>query len=185
MFKSGLWAGLIAVLVAFSPCVVMAQGFPIFQESVPVAVVNEQRLFNSSLWGKRFNQGYLAQRSDLISENGRIEAALEQEEQDLADKRSSLTPDEFRVLAEEFDKKVIAIREEQGAKVKSLSDQNEEVRRAFFQAARPVIERFMEENGIIFILDAQAIFLGRNTGDITDLLIQRLDQEMGDGTQLP
>ena len=59
-----------------------------------------------------------------------------------------------------------------------------QAQRAFFAQAKPIIIDMMQELGIQFILNDQAIFMSGNSGDITDDAIQRIDQVLGAGVPL-
>jgi Skp family chaperone for outer membrane proteins len=159
------------------PPAVNAQNYPVYEDMLPVAMINQDRLFTGSDFGQKFEREYASRRDELVAENRSIEAELENEELDLLDKRSGLESTEFRRLASAFDKKVIEIRQEQKTKITLLNKAVDESRREFFKIATPVIERFMDENGILFLLHEQAIFLGRTAGDITDDLIIRINAE--------
>jgi Skp family chaperone for outer membrane proteins len=156
-----------------------AQGFPVYKESLPVASLNSERLFSESLAGKKILDDARDKSTEIAAENRKIEAELEQEERDLTEKRKSLPADEFRKLADAFDKKVVSIRREQNAKATELSQQLDASRRAFSDRVRPVLQKLMQEKGIIFILDEKAIALAAGSGDITDEALRRVDAQIG------
>jgi len=156
-----------------------AQGFPVYKPLLPVASLNTDRLFSDSQAGKKILDDARQKSTALAEENRKIETELEQEERDLTEKRKTLPADEFRKLADAFDKKVVGIRRTQNAKGTDLQKQLEEARRSFNEKVRPVLQRLMQDRGIVFILDEKAIVLGVSTGDITDEALRRVDREIG------
>ena len=167
----------LCLLSLLTPFSASAQNFPVFEDFLPVAMVNQDRLFTGSDFGKKFERDFATKRNELVAENRRIESELEQEELDLVDKRTTLEVTEFRKLATLFDKKVVGIRQAQKTKISDLNRAVETARQQFFALATPIIERYMDEHGIVFLLHEQAIFLGRQTGDITGELILRINLE--------
>ena len=150
----------------------------------PILTVESDRLFSSSLFGKRIAEEIEAESAVLAAENRRIEAELTEEERDLTDRRAEMEPDAFRALADAFDEKVQDIRATQDAKVRALNQRREADRVAFLQAAAPVLENLMREAGAAVILERSSVFLSRNATDITDLAIERINQTIGDGAAL-
>jgi Skp family chaperone for outer membrane proteins len=87
--------------------VAVAQGFPIYKESLPVASLNSDRLFSESLAGRAILEASREKSITLSEENRRIEAELEQEERELTEKRKAMPAAEFQLLADAFDAKVV------------------------------------------------------------------------------
>jgi Skp family chaperone for outer membrane proteins len=146
-----------------------------------LVIVDSERLFAESLWGKRVADELEVASRDLQAENRRIEAALTTEEKVLTDKRVKLPAEEFRKLADEFDTRVTGIRQAQADKVRELQARPEEERNRFLEAARPVIGEVMTAHGAVAVLDMRAVFLSVRSADITDEIIAALDERLGDG----
>lgn len=169
----------LAVMVALCPpaqAQSTTQAGPLASAPIsPVLVVRQERLFETSAFGRAAREALDNRSKALIAENSRIEAELESEERALTDKRATLTPDEFRPLAEEFNAKVERIRAEQDAKSRELARQSEADRKAFFDLAVPILAELMREKGASVVLDQQAVFLSLDTIDITDEAVARID----------
>jgi len=151
----------------------------------PVLTVNSERLFVASEFGKRAAQDFESNGKVLEAENRRIEAELIAEEKKLTELRPTISPEEFRSLADAFDEKVEQIRAEQNAKTLDLAKTTDTARRQFLIAARPVLEKIMLETNAAIIVERRSIFLSSRAIDITDLAITRLNAEIGDGSTLP
>lgn len=152
------------------------------QAGSPVVTLDRDRLFEESKAGQAAQARFERDSAALIAENRKLEAALEAEEQDLTARRAQLPAEEFRLLAEAFDKKVEELRAAQDGKSRSLTRSREEDRQAFFEAAVPILGRLMVEIGAVAIIERSAIILTFDQLDITDQAIARLDAE---GLSLP
>jgi Skp family chaperone for outer membrane proteins len=159
----------------------MAQSYPTSDQFLSVATINQDKLFSESQFGKMFNIKFQNDANLLTAENRRIENELAIEEAELTQKRKKLQNTEFRKLAAIFNKKVETIRHDQSQKLNDLNASRIQAQRAFFAQAKPIIIEMMQELGIQFILNDQAIFMSGNSGDITDDAIQRIDQVLGAG----
>lgn len=168
------------------PSAAFAQTFgSVFDGSLPqgaILVVELDRLFSESAFGRRIAAEVEAEGAAIAAENRRIEAALTEEERALTEQRPSLTPEEFRALADAFDEKVQTIRREQDAKVRAFGQRGDEERRAFLAAAQPVLQELLAETGASVILDRRVVFQVAPDVDITDVAITRIDAAIGDGT---
>jgi Skp family chaperone for outer membrane proteins len=178
-------AVLLALLLA-GPGV--AQDVPLsapLAEPDQVLTVDQDRLFADSAYGKAALARLEAEQADLLAENRKIEAALEEEERSLTERRKTLPAEEFRSLAAAFDQKVEGIRSAQVEKDRALRAAVEDNQRRFFEVAFPVIGQLMQDMGASVVLDKQSIILSLQRIDVTDQVIARIDAAIGDGSKLP
>ena len=147
----------------------------------PILTVDQERLFSQSAFGKRVLTELEAESRTLSSENRRLEAELAAEERELTDLRKTLAPEEFRLRAEVFDKKVQKVRAEQDEKGKALTRGLDRERKRFSEAALPILKSLVEENGAAAILDNRAVLIAADRADITAEAVGRLDSVLGDG----
>ena len=178
-------AWLTAALVLVAPAMVSAQNFGgLFDQSAtssPVLVVDVERMFADSAFGQRIAAEIEAEGAEIAAENRRIEAELTEEERKITEQRASLSPEDFRALADAFDEKVQSIRREQDAKVRAFGQRGEVEQRAFLSAAQPVLQALMDEAGASLLLDRRVVFAAVPAVDVTDAAIDRIDAAIGDG----
>ncbi|MEC3860563.1 OmpH family outer membrane protein [Mesobacterium sp. TK19101] len=158
-----------------------------FQQGVlqsQVLMIDSDRFFSDSAFGKRVSAEVEAEGANIAAENRRIEAELTDEEKALTDKRPTLPATEFRALADAFDEKVQTLRREQDAKARALGQRGDEARRRFLLAARPVLGDLMRDAGALIILERRGVFLASDAIDITDEAIAKIDAALGDGSDL-
>lgn len=146
-----------------------------------VLTIDRDRLFSETLFGKAVDARFKTDSDALISENLRLETALEAEERDLTERRAKLPAPEFQLLASAFDTKAEQIRAAQAAKSRAIAAKREAEQQRFLEAAIPVLGELMRDNGAVAIFDKNMIILSLRGIDITDRAIARIDAVLGDG----
>lgn len=154
----------------------MAEDFLTSEQLLPVAIIDQDRLFSESFFGQSFNKKFQEDANTLSEENRRIEKELSDEEDALTQKRQDLPNEEFRKLAAAFNEKVEKIRSIQSKKENDLNISRLEAQRIFFAKAEPVIIELMRDRRIQFILDKKSIFIARQSSDITDSVIKHINE---------
>lgn len=147
----------------------------------PILTIDPEGLFAQTTFGQRVSQDMVQRSENLAAENRRIESALTQEEQSLAERRPSMDPSVFRAEADVFDTKVQGIRTAQDAKERELQQILSSEQDAFLAAIQPVLGAIMVEYGAVVVVDRRSVFLSAGLVDITDLAVARIDQTLGDG----
>ncbi|SDC16286.1 OmpH family outer membrane protein [Ruegeria marina] len=176
----GLVLAVLMLSVPMRPLTAQQLGFP-RQE---VLTISGEILFAKSAYGRRVIDELEAEGALLAAENERIVAELSREEQELTERRASMEPDAFRILAEAFDRKVQSHRENQEAKREALERRGDEARVAFVELARPILGGLMRDTGASVILDRSIVFFSLDSTDVTALAISRIDEAIGDGSAL-
>jgi Skp family chaperone for outer membrane proteins len=188
---TGLLQRLAAVLLLLAPPVAAQTVGPSPQHFLPaqppaaqILTLDKERLFSGSLFGQAITRAIEVEVASLTAENRQIDAALEAEERSLTARRPTMEPEEFRVLADEFNERVTALRAAQDAKSKALTRMRDDGRQRFFEAAVPILAALMQDMGALAILSNEAVILSFDRIDMTDMAIARLDATLGDGASL-
>jgi Skp family chaperone for outer membrane proteins len=92
---------------------------------------------------------------------------------------------EFRVLADEFDTRVRAIRAAQDAKARDLQSQAEAAQQRFFEETIPVLLELVRVRGASVLLDSRTVLLSAGSVDVTDAAIAAINAGLGDGGEAP
>lgn len=150
-----------------------------------ILVLNQDRLLTQTEFGQRIQQELDAASQALAAENRQIESQLTDEELDLTERRPLIAPEDFRVLADEFDARVVAIRAAQDAKGRDLQTQSEAAQQRFFEETFPVLLEIVEARGAAVLLDSRTVLLSAGSVDITDAAIVAIDEALGDGGEDP
>ena len=148
-----------------------------------ILTIDQDRLFTDSLYGERVAAEVAADLSRLEVEFKKLESELTAEEKDLTEKRATMAPDEFRKLADAFDKKVQEIRRAQDAKARELNSRMDRERAVYYNLVLPLLGEIMKEHGAAIVLDHRVVFAVAEGVDITDDALRRIDATLGDGKQ--
>jgi Skp family chaperone for outer membrane proteins len=154
--------------------------------TTPILTIDSERLFLNSDFGRRVARQIEASGNELATENRQIEAELAEAERDLTERRASMSPEEFRPLADAFDDRVQETRQAQAAKSRKLNEVLDQERETFLNVAGPVLQDLMLEVGATVVLERRTVFISSNSSDITSAAIERLNEKLGEGgTQTP
>jgi Skp family chaperone for outer membrane proteins len=177
-----LVAGGLAGALGVSPApAALAQDVGVVQSEI--LVLDPERLFSETQLGKQMLKDFQAAREAMSKRNRQLEAELEAEEKSLTEKRASLSPEEFRDLADQFDSKVQRIRRESDRAVRDLERRRELLPVQFMRMVEPVLVGLMEDTGGAVIMDARSVLLRADAVDVTDLAASRIDAEIGEGPE--
>ncbi len=153
------------------------------QTTAPVLIIDSERLFFETAYGRRIAEDLAAQAAALQAENDEIVAELTREERSLTLRRPEMTPEAFRAEAEAFDTKVQEVRRARDAKNVDLQVANAEARSRFEESVQDIIASVMIERGAALVLEQRNVLLSVRAANITDTVIARIDAELGDGSQ--
>ena len=148
-------------------------------EKSELFTVDMTKLLRSSEFGKNIIAANNIARKKLQSENEELEKKLLLEEKELSELRKTLSVEEFRPKALEFDKRVSIIREEQGKKEEILNKKVRKEETDFFKRIYPLLYEILIERGGLMLVDQRNIILWDNSVDITDDAIQAINQALG------
>lgn len=183
---SAVLAVLLAALVAF-PGLAPAQQAPTAnppggpQAVSGILMLDWERLYERSAWGRRVAREIAQESSALNAENNRIADDLIAEEKSLTERRATMAPADFRTEADAFDQRATGIRAAQKAKAQALSRRFEDERQGFVEAAVPLLDRILAERGAALVIDRRTVIRGLAQADITDEMATLVDAELGDG----
>lgn len=168
--------GLLLALVMMAPFGVLAQEPPL-QPVVrsQVLTINSSRLFPETLLGQAIIAELNDERRAVAAQNETLARAFRDEELELTEQRATLSRAEFARLAEDFDARVQAAREEADAKETELAQRAEQQERAFTQQVQPILGQIMQEAGAVILIEQETVILRSNAIDVTDLAIARID----------
>ena len=148
-------------------------------EKSELFTVDMTKLLRSSEFGKNIIAANNIARKKLQSENEELEKKLLLEEKELSELRKTLSVEEFRPKALEFDNRVSIIRAEQGKKEEILNKKVRKEETDFFKRIYPLLYEILIERGGLILVDQRNIILWDNSVDITDDAIQAINQALG------
>lgn len=149
-----------------------------------IVTVDQEKMYSRSAWGRRAGALVAERLRGVEAENDRLFADLSAEEADLTRQRATLPAEDFRARATAFDERVTTLRREREAASLEVAALAEAERNRFFAAAIPIIGSLMRERGAVVVLDPRTVLMSAEALDMTDAVIARLDQQIGDGAGL-
>lgn len=158
-----------------------AQAQTLGQLVSPILTIDREAIFGLSQFGQRVTAELEAESQALAEETRKIEQELEAEELDLSERRATMTPEEFRALADAFDEKVVELRADRDAAQTSFLQRLEQAELEFYTRIGPVLGQMMQERGAVAILDKRSVLLSINAIDVTQAAISRIDAVIGAG----
>ena len=144
--------------------------------------VNQNKLYSESIFGKGLEALFKEESSKLAVQNKKLTKKLQLEEQILTETRETISPKDFKSLAEEFNFRVEKVRREQKEKASLLKARLEQERKHFFKIVYPILLKFVADNGAYGILDSTVFIVANESLDITDRLINIINKEI---TEVP
>ncbi|MFV2001481.1 MAG: OmpH family outer membrane protein [Paracoccaceae bacterium] len=141
----------------------------------PILTVDSERVFATTIAGRQITEDLEVRLEALVRENRQIEAELVAEELDLTEKRKTMDPAAFRVLADAFDIKVQGIRARQDAKQRELQRLRDAERQSFIDQIAPILSGIGRERGAVVILERRNVLLSADNIDITEEAIARIN----------
>ena len=147
-----------------------------------VLTVDLEKIARESDYGQRVNGLYQAEILTLQSQAKQVEAELIAEEQDLVARRDIVSPEEFKELSQAFDRKVVAIREDQNSKQSELQAKQRDDQRNLLRLIAPILYEIVSARGASVLIDRRNIVLDLSSVDITDEAIAKMNETLGDGS---
>jgi len=180
--RAWLRVGGCALVLAIYGAGVRAQDITVQPPQAPaqVLLIDQDRLFSGSVFGQAVGGVIDRVGRDLSAQNREIEDVLTQEEQRLTELRSSLSIEDFRLRAAEFDARVVEIRSEQDAKNRALGAYAEAARQRFLEIMGLILIDLVQRSGAEVLMDRRAVIFARDDIDITDEAIAAIDAALAD-----
>lgn len=154
------------------------------EEKSYIYTVDLNKLLRSTDFGKNITSSSNNERKILQEENEALEEELLNEEKMLSELRKTLSANDFRLKAIEFDKKVTMIRKQQGEKEKSLISQTRKAESNFFSRIYPLLYELLSNRGGEVLIDQRSVVLWNSSVDITDEAIDLINTVLGNGVRV-
>ena len=167
--------GIHATLV-FLSCLWLALPLPVSGQASGVLVMDLDRAYETSKFGQSMRDAFNVDNQSVTEENVTILNALKEEELQLTEDRANLSPEDFALAAANFDAKVQEIRRVRLEKIRLVEEHFKRLKPIFFQRIDPFFDVVMREFNATAILEKSSVVRSIEAIDITDLLVERVDQ---------
>ena len=151
-------------------------GAPLAAQERSILVVDLDRAYEISIYGKSMREQFRKDNQDVAAENTLILNALKDEELQLTEDRANLSAEEFAAAAAAFDPKVQKIRSARLEKIRQVDEQFKGLKPQFFKRIEPFFDLIMQQFNATVILEKSSILRSIEGIDITELLVERVDE---------
>ena len=147
--------------------------------------LNQERILTDSRTGRALLAEEEAARDALRGDARAIDSAFEAEEQRLTELRPTLSSEEFRAKADDFDARVVKARQDQDARSSVLAQDLDRKRRAFYSAVAPILVTLLERYHAYAIFDESSVLLADESLNITEAVIAENDARPAAAVPVP
>jgi Skp family chaperone for outer membrane proteins len=151
----------------------------------PIMVVDFERIFVETLYGKRIAATVSAERERVQADNDRIATELLAEEAALTEARATMEPTAFRDAARAFNERAQAVRLDREIEQTKLIELRDTERAQFLERIRPIVLALMLERGAVVAMDRRAVIQAIGGANGTEDAVSLIDITLGDGLQSP
>ena len=106
------------------------------------------------------------------------EEDLKKQENDLIAQKKAFSESEYRSKVDELRKKVAKLQTNKQNVLNEIAKSRSLAKQELLKNINPILKKYMEENKIRLIVDKQSVILGDTTLEITDKIIEILDQKL-------
>ena len=163
-------------ILLFLSCIWLALPLPVLAQASGILVVDLDRAYEISKFGLSMRDAFNIDNQLVTDENVTILNALKEEELQLTEDRTTLSPEDFAIAAANFDTKVQEIRRLRLQKIRQVDERFKRLKLFFFQRIDPFFDVVMREFNATAILEKGSVVRSIDAVDITDLLVERVDQ---------
>jgi outer membrane protein len=135
-------------------------------------------IMNNSLAGKSIVK-QLEKKNNSYSETiKKIEADLKKEETKLISQKNILDSEEFKKRALSFQEKVTKYRNDRKENSNNLTMQKNKAQQNLIMNLTPILGDYAKKNSISFILPKQSIIIGKSELDLTNKILEILNEQI-------
>ena len=143
-----------------------------------IVVLDMKHVLNNSKAGKGAQDFLKKSFNDNAKKFSDMEKALKKEESDLLSKKNILSKEEYSKKSDALRKKVIDYQSQRRASLDKIATQRTESREALINKIRPIVDSYIQENGISIVMDKKTMIGGLTEYDITNHIIEKLNKEL-------
>ena len=106
------------------------------------------------------------------------EENLRKQESELISQKKALSNEDYQKKVDELRKKVAKLQTDKQNSLNGIAKSRAQARQELLKNVNPILKTYMEENNIRLIVDKQSVILGDTTLEITDKIIELLNQKL-------
>ena len=143
-----------------------------------ITYIDLKYVLNNSKAGKSA-QDYLKKTfNEKQKEFMKTEKELKKEEEDLISSKEKLSKDEYKKKSDGLRKKVAKYQTDRRQALEKIGKQRIEAKQTLLSKLDPILKNYIKENNISLIIDKKNIVAGKQTVDITNVIVEKLNKEL-------
>ena len=144
-----------------------------------IVYIDLNKIMNNSIAGKSITSQLENNHKKNISKFKNIEVELKKEEAEIISQKNVITKEEFEKKIIDLRDKANKFRKERNDNINNLNNQRLEATSKMITLVRPILSEFSDQNSISLIIDKKNIIIGKTLLDITDDILQIIDEKIG------
>jgi len=171
------WVGVV-FMVALAACVLRPAAATAEEIAVKIAIIDIKYILSNAASVKDVQTQMRAYVDAYREETEREDLAIRNAESELARKRTIISPEAYAEERRKFEQRLIAARGKVEKRKRSLNVVQADAMRQVQTALNRVVTTVANENGLTLILSKEQAILVAKPLEITNIVLQRLDQEL-------
>ena len=106
------------------------------------------------------------------------EENIKKQENELISQKKALSNEDYQKKVDELRKKVAKLQTDKQNSLNQIAQSRAQARQELLKNVNPILKTYMEENKIRLVVDKQSVILGDTTLEITDKIIEILNQKL-------
>jgi outer membrane protein len=143
-----------------------------------ITYIDLKYVLNNSKAGKGA-QDYLKKTfNEKQKEFMETEKELKKEEEKLISSKDKLTKDEYKKKSDALRKQVAKYQTDRRQALEKIGKQRTEAKKMLLSKLDPILKNYITENNISLVIDKKNIVAGKNSIDITKVIVDKLNKEL-------
>ena len=143
-----------------------------------IVVLDLKYVLNQSKAGKGAQDFLKDSYTNNIKKFKEIENNLKKEEEDLLNKKTVLSKEEYTKKSDSLRKKVIDYQSQRRASLDKITTLRAKSRETLLEKIDPILNTYIKENDISLVIDKQNMLGGKPEYDITKFIVEKLNKEL-------
>ena len=104
--------------------------------------------------------------------------SLKSEEQSLIAQKDQLSKEEYKTKSDDLRKKVSQYQNDRRKALEKIAKQRTDAKIELLSKLDPILKNYISENNISLVIDKKNIIAGKNSIDITKIIVEKLNKEL-------
>ena len=146
--------------------------------SEKIAFIDLDFVLKNSNIGKSILEDIEKLNNKNIKELKKKESELKKNEEEILPKKNILSQEEYKKEVDLLKDKIKKYKLLKDEMVSNFQNKKQTSLKNFFNQINPIIQNYMDENSINILLDRKNVFIGKTDSDITNSIIEKINNEL-------